>query len=64
MHVEISCPQCAHQTKQPIDWICDHWELACDGCGAVIAVDRPAFRKAIEDVRRRLNEARYRITVP
>jgi ribosomal protein S27E len=60
-HVEISCPQCAHKTKQPIDWICDR-ELACGGCGAVIAVDRGAFRKAIEDVRQRLNEARSRIT--
>jgi hypothetical protein len=28
----------------------------------MIAVDRGAFRKAIEDVRQRLNEARYRIT--
>lgn len=61
-HVEIACPQCAHKTKQPIDWICDHWELACGGCGAAITVDRDAFRKAIEDVRKRLNEARYRIT--
>lgn len=60
-HVEISCPQCAHKTKQPIDWLCDHWELACGGCGAVIAVDRGAFRKAIEDVRQRLNEARHRL---
>jgi hypothetical protein len=61
-HVELSCPQCAHKTNKPIDWICDHWELACDGCGAKIAVDRGAFRKAIEDVRQRLNEARNRIT--
>ena len=60
-HVEISCPHCAHKTRQPIDWICDHWELACGGCCAVIAVDRGAFRKAIEDVRKRLNEARSRI---
>jgi uncharacterized Zn finger protein len=61
-HVEIACPQCAHENKQPIDWICDHLELACGECGAVIAVDRGAFRKAIEDVRQRLNEARSRIT--
>jgi hypothetical protein len=62
-HVEISCPQCAHTTEQPIDWICDHWELACGGCGIAIPVDRGAFRKAIEDVRQRLNEARSRIIV-
>ena len=62
-HVEICCTECGHKTKQPIDWICDHWELACGGCDATIAVDRSAFRKAIEDVRRRLNEARHRITV-
>jgi hypothetical protein len=36
--------------------------LTCCGCGAVIAVDRSAFRKAIEDVRQQLNEARSRIT--
>jgi hypothetical protein len=52
-HVEICCPQCGNKNKQPIGWICDHWELACSGCGAVIAVDRSAFRKAIEDVRQR-----------
>ncbi len=61
-HVEIPCPQCAYNNKQTIDWICDHRELACRGCGVVVAVDRGAFRKAIEGVRQRLNEARYRIT--
>jgi ribosomal protein S27E len=61
-HVEIRCSQCGHQNNQPIAWIPNHCELTCSECGAVIAVDRGAFRKAIEDVRQRLNEARSRIT--
>ena len=61
-HVEIGCSQCGDRNNQPIAWISNHCELTCCGCGAVIAVDRGAFRKAIEDVRQRLNEARSRIT--
>jgi hypothetical protein len=63
-HVEICCSQCGNQNHQPIAWIPDHCELTCCECGAVIAVDRDAFRKAIEDVRRRLKEARSQITSP
>jgi hypothetical protein len=47
--VEISCPQCAHITRQPIDWICDHWELACGGCdaGLCLGVSKIASRKGV-----------------
>ncbi|BCH29858.1 hypothetical protein MesoLjLc_17880 [Mesorhizobium sp. L-8-10] len=44
--IGVICPVCDYETSKSIDWIRNHTQLECSGCGQVIDIESRNFRTA------------------
>jgi hypothetical protein len=61
VEIGIPCPKCGQKTQKTIAWIKANDTFACDGCAAIIRIDRDELLRGLNEIDKSVDDLKRQI---